>query len=186
MDCAHRIPSLRTPAKHHQPKSYKSHYTRSGAWHCCEDRDREVIPGYNHISTDTAAPVTMIHIEAIPGHDIGIIITIPGVAHDAQVPHTGVIVIDPTVTHHIKLNADHLCTEAHPHTIPESEVAHIHVHPTNPQDEIHIGHIHTPVDHQANPHHKKNTRVKIEDPHMDYYSSDDQSNNSGEETDHLN
>ena len=30
------------------------------------------------------------------------------------------------------------------------------------------------------------TRVKIEDPDTDYYSSDDHSINSGEEMDHLN
>ena len=33
---------------------------------------------------------------------------------------------------------------------------------------------------QSKPHHKKNTRVKIEDLHMDYYSYDDHSCDSGE------
>ena len=61
----------------------------------------EVIPCHNHIFTDTAAQVITIHIEAIPGHDKGIIVTTPGVAHNAPVPHTGVIAIDPTITHHI-------------------------------------------------------------------------------------
>ena len=32
----------------------------------------------------------------------------------------------------------------------------------------------------------KNLRVKIEDPHMDYYSYDEHSSDSGEESDHLN
>ena len=59
----------------------------------------EVIPGHNHIFTDITAQVIMIHIEAIPGHNIGIVATIPGVAHDAQVPHTGGIAIDPAMTH---------------------------------------------------------------------------------------
>ena len=91
----------------------------------------EAIPGHSHISTDTVAEVIMIHIEAIPDYDMGIIATAPEVAHDAQVPYTGVIVIDPTVTHHIDPTADHLHTDAH-HTTPETEVSCCHIHPTNP------------------------------------------------------
>ena len=109
----------------------------------------EVIPGHSHVSTDTAAQVNMIHIEAIPDHDIGIIATNPEVAHDAPVPHTGVIAIDPTMTHHIDHTTDHLYTEAH-HTTPEIKGPHIHAHPTNPHDVIHKGHTHSPVDHEAN------------------------------------
>ena len=142
----------------------------------------KVVPGHNHIFINPRDQVIMIHIEAIPDHDIGIIATITGVAHNAQVPHTRVIAIDPTMTHHINHTTDHSCTEAHHHTNPETKVTHIHVHPTNPQDEVTIGHTHTPVDHDTN----HITRVKIEDPHTDYYSSDDHSSDSGEETDHLN
>ena len=50
----------------------------------------ETVQGFSHISTDTTAQVIMIPIEAILDHDIGIIIIITGVAHDAQIPHTGV------------------------------------------------------------------------------------------------
>ena len=109
----------------------------------------EVIPGHSHISTDTAAQVVMIHIDAIPDHNIGIIATTTGIVHDAQLPHTGVIAIDHTMTHHIDHTADHPDTEAH-HTSPEIETAHVHIHPTNPHDEIHISHTCTPVNHEAN------------------------------------
>ena len=54
------------------------------------------------------------------------------------------------MTHHIDHTTDHPYTEAHPHTTPEIEVTHIHVHPTNHQDKIHIGHTCTPVDHEEN------------------------------------
>ena len=64
--------------------------------------------------------------------------------------HTGVIAIKPTMTHHINLTADHLHTDTHNHNIPETEVAHIHVHLTNPQDKVHIGHTYTPADHEEN------------------------------------
>ena len=110
----------------------------------------EVIPGHSHNSTDTAAQIVMIHIEAIPDHNIGIIATTKEVAQDTQVPHTGVIAIDPTVTHHIDLTADHPHTEAHHHNTPETEAIHIHAHPTDPQDKIHVDHTHTPVEHKAN------------------------------------
>ena len=110
----------------------------------------EVVPAHTHMFADTPGQVVMIQIEAIPSHDIGVIATIPGVAHDTQIPHTGVIAINPTMTHHINLTADHLHTEAHHHTTPKTEVAHVHIHHTNPQDKIHIGHTHTPSDCIAN------------------------------------
>ena len=87
----------------------------------------------------------MIYIVAIQDHNKGIITSTTGVTHDAQIPYTGVIAIDPAITHHIDHTAAHPHTEAH-HTTPEIEATHIHIHTTNPH-EIHIGH--TPVDHKA-------------------------------------
>ena len=110
----------------------------------------EIIPGHNHIFTDITAQVIMIRIEAVSGHNIGIITIIPGVAHNTQVPLTAVIAINPGVTHHIDPTADHPCTEAHHHIPPETEVTHTHIHPTNPRDKIHIGYTHNQVDHKAN------------------------------------
>ena len=109
----------------------------------------EAVQGLSHIFTDTTAQVIMIPIEVILDHDIGIIATITGVAHDAQTPHVGVIAIDLAMTPDIDYTADHLCTEAH-HTIPETETTQVNIYPTNPHDEIHIGHTHTPVDHEVN------------------------------------
>ena len=105
--------------------------------------------GLSHISTDTAAQVIMIPIEAILNHNIGIIAIITGVGHHAPIPHTGVIAVDLTVKLHIDHTEDNPCTETH-HTTPDIEACHIHTHPTNPHDGIHIGHAHTPVDHEAN------------------------------------
>ena len=110
----------------------------------------EVIPHQNHIFPDTTAQVVMTHIEAIQGHNIEIIATTPGVAHDAQVPHTWVIAINPATTHHINPTTDHPCTKVPHHTTPEFKVNHIHIHPTKPQDKICIGHTCTPADHEAN------------------------------------
>ena len=110
----------------------------------------EVVPGHSHISTDTTAHVIMIHIEAIPDHNTGIITTTPEAVHTAPVPHTGTTVIGPATTHHINHTTDHPHTEAHPHTTPEIEVTHACIHSTSHQDKIHIGHTHTSVDHKAN------------------------------------
>ena len=115
----------------------------------------KVIPGHSYVYTDNTAQVNMIHIEAIPDPDIGIIATTTEVAHDAPVPHTGVIAINPAVIHHIDHTTDHPCTEAH-HSTPEMKAAHIHIYPTNPHNEIYIGHTHTSVDHKAN-HIKRRT-----------------------------
>ena len=52
------------------------------------------------------------------------------------------------MTLHINHTTDHLYTEAH-HTTQEIEAC-VHIHPTNPHDEIHIGHTCTPVDHKVN------------------------------------
>ena len=110
----------------------------------------KVIPGHNHIFTDIAAQVIMTHIEATPGQDTDIIATTRGVACNTQVPHTGVTAINPTTTYHIDPTADNLCKEVPHHTTPEIEVDHVHIHPTKPHDEIHIGHAHTPIDQEAN------------------------------------
>ena len=65
----------------------------------------------------------MTHIEATPGHNIGIIPT----THDGQVSHTGATAIDPAVTHHINPTTDCQHTGI-PHDItPEIKVEHIHI-----------------------------------------------------------
>ena len=110
----------------------------------------KVIPGHSHIFTDITAQVIMTCIEAASGHDTGIVTITPEVAHNAQIPHTGVTAIDPTMTHHTDPTADHPHTKVPHPTTPEIKVDHIHVHPTNPQDEICIGHTCTPADHEAN------------------------------------
>ena len=108
----------------------------------------QAIPVLSHAFTDTAAQVIMTHIEAVLGHGIEIISTIRGVVHGTQILHTGAIAIDPAVTHHINHTTDHPHKVAH-HSTPEIEATHIHAHPINHQNEIHISHPHTPVDHKT-------------------------------------
>ena len=67
----------------------------------------EVVPDHNLIFTDITVHIIMIHTEASPGHDIGIIAVTPGVAHDAHAPHIEITAINPAMTHHTNLIADH-------------------------------------------------------------------------------
>ena len=106
----------------------------------------KAIQGLRHIFTNTTAKVVKIPIEAILDHNRGIITIITGVANNVQIPYKGVIAINLAITPHIDHTADHPCTEAH-HTTPEIKACHIYAHPTNPHDEIHIGHPCTSVDH---------------------------------------
>ena len=109
----------------------------------------KVIPGHNHILTDIAAQDVMIHIEAAPGHDTGIITTTPDIAHDAHVPHTGIKAINSTVTHHNDPTTDHPHAEVPHPTTQEITVDPPHVHPTNPPGEICTCCIHIPADYTA-------------------------------------
>ena len=92
----------------------------------------------------------MIHTEATPGQDIGIITATPGVAHDAHAPHTEITAINPAMTHHTDLITDHPHTEVLQLTTPEIRVDHIHIHPTNIQGKICTGPIHISVIHKVN------------------------------------
>ena len=89
----------------------------------------------------------MIHTGATPGHDIGITAATLGVAHDTHPPHTA---IDPTMTHHTDLIADHRHIEILNLTTTEIVVDHVHIHPTNPQGKLHTDNIHIPANHKAN------------------------------------
>ena len=108
MDCPHKIPPLGIPAKHHQPRPHRSHHARSGPRHCFGDRDRwscsSSQPCYHRHHSSSC------HVPYRGHHDIGMIVIITGVAHNAPIPHTGVIAINPIMTLHIDHTADH------PHT----------------------------------------------------------------------
>ena len=91
-----------------------------------------------------------------------------------------------TVTHHTIHTADCLHIAALQVINPEITVGHTHDYPTDIQGMNHTDDIHTPSRMRRRPHPKKNMKVKIEDLHTDYYSSDDHSSDLGEESDPLN
>ena len=110
----------------------------------------KVDPDNNLIFTDTAAQVIMIHTEATPGHNIGIIIATTGAAHNTHAPPIGVTALDPVTKHHVDHITDHPHIEVLWLTTPEVTVDHAHDQPTNLQVETCTDQIHIPADHEAN------------------------------------
>ena len=139
-----------------------------------------VDPDHNHIIKDNAAKVTITPTEAILGHTIGTTADITGVVH-ADHAQTLIHTI-LTMTPHIK---GHLPTGAHQltHKIAADHALDQH---TAQLRKPHIRIHHIPEDPKVTTHTKRNSRVTIDDPQTDFYSSDDNSSSSEEDSDHLN
>ena len=114
----------------------------------------------------------MIHIKAAQDHNTQIDTTTTGAVHDDLTQSTEDTATDLTVTFHTSHITDHPNIEALQVIDPKITVDHIHDHLIYPQD--------------MNPTNQKNMKVKIKDPHTDYYSSSDHSSDSREDSDHLN
>ena len=127
MDCPHRIPPSGTPTKHHQPRPHSSHPLDQVQDTAVKTGTSEVIPDHNLIFTDIAAQVVMTHTEAAPGHNKGMITATPEVTHNAHTPHIEITVINPTMTHHTNLIADHPHIDIPQLTTPVIIVDHIHI-----------------------------------------------------------
>ena len=184
MDCPHRTSPLGAPAKHHQSKPHKSYDTRSSSRHFHKDRDRR-----SHSRSQS-------HFHRHHSSS----------QHDSYRDHSRSRHRD---NHHQPRSSSwHSCStyksyshqsccdtphwSCHRSSVHRSlsyhsrDQSHSCSHPsyTSSRWDSHRSHLHSSSS-WSKPHHKKNTRVKIEDPHMDYYSSDDHSSDSGEERDHL-
>ena len=186
MDCPHRIPPLGIPAKCQQPRPHRNHPTRSSSRHHHEDRhmwshSRSQSHFYRHCSSshhDTyrshsrsqhwdncnnprsssqCSPSTYRDYSHWSCHNI------------PHWPHC-------RSSMHRSSSAYHSRDRSRSHSHPSYKFS---------RRDLHRSHSHSSRS-QGKPHHKRNPTVKTEDPHMHYYSSDDHSSDSGEETDHLN
>ena len=109
MDHLHQIPPSGTPAHHHRLQSHTRHCTRlltTATRTCTGTADQ----GHSPITTDIAVMVSMLHIDAVPGHVIETVDITIGVLHNALI----LVLIIPTVT---PLIADHHHTRAHQLTL---------------------------------------------------------------------
>ena len=81
--------------------------------------------------------------------------------------------------------ADYLCTGAHQLT-QETTEDHALNQPTNQLGKVYTNLYHNPEDPKLKTHTERNSGVTIYNPQMDFYSSDDHSSDSEEDSDHLN
>ena len=135
----------------------------------------EVIPDHNLIFTDITAWVVTIHTEAAQGYGIGIITAIRGAAHNTYNPYIEVTAIDPAATHHTNHIADHPYIEVlSAHESRDHSRSCLWPSYKSSRQDSHRSYSHSSRS-WGKPHLKKNPRLKIEDPHMSYYSSDEHS-----------
>ena len=120
----------------------------------------------------------MNHTEDVPIHIIETLDITTGVLHDTPTP----VIIIATVT---PIIADHLHTGAHQPTL-RIRADHIPVQCTNQVSKLHINLQCVPADLLDKLHHKRSPRFIIDDPQMDFYSSEDNSSDSEDDWDHLN
>ena len=134
--------------------------------------------GHSPIPTDIAVTVTMVPTDYIPGHIIETIDTIIGALHDS--PHFSTYCSCHDTLHYRSSSywsssassQDHSKSCSHSAYKPSKTTLHKSLsHPSR-----------TP----SNSQDKRNPRVMIDDPQMDFYSSDDNSNDSDDDQDHLN
>ena len=136
-------------------------------------------PDHNHIIKDATAKATITPTEAMLGHTTGTIGDITGVVY-ADYAQTRIHTIF-AMTPHIK---GHLHTGAHQLT-HEITADHTFSQHTGQLRKPHQNSSHSRRS-QGNTHTKRNSRVTIDDPQMDFYSSDDNSSGPEEALDHLN
>ena len=183
IDCPHRISPLGTPAKCHQPRPHRDHLTRSSSRHHHEDRDRwHCSKSQSHFHRHGSSSC----------HDS--YIGLSWSWHRNNCSHCRSSLWCSCSTYRDYSHQSCHDTPHWPHhrssTHRSSSAYHSRddsrSHPSykSSRQVLHKSHSHSSR-LQGKPHLKKNPQVKIEYLHMDYYSSDDHSCDSGEEADHL-
>ena len=183
MDCPHRIPPSGTPVTHH--KSYKSHHARMSSRHHHGDRDRK---SWSRSQSHFWRHHSLSHCDSHRGHSRS--------QHWDRHNHHRSSSWQSCSTHrghshrpcHDTVHWSHCKSSQHQSSSGYQSWDHSRSHswPPNrssryelPRSDSYSSRI------RRRPHPKKNMRVKIENPHTDYYSSDDHSSDLGEESDPL-
>ena len=140
-------------------------------------------PGHSPTIKDIVAQVIMIHVEVTLDHSTRMDTATTGAAHDDLTQPTEVRATDLAMTHHTSHITDYPNIEAFQVINPDITGDHIHDHPTNLQDiEVCWSDSYSSRVRRSS-HPKKNMKVKTEDPHSDYYSSNDHFSKSGGDSD---
>ena len=162
MDC-----SLKTSPQEHQYHitRYTGVTTPDQALDTTEKMEKkETGPDHSLDIANITALAVITHTEATPDHRNEMGTAAIEAAQDDPIQHTEDTVTDPTMIHHTGHTAIYLHTTAHQDTA-----------------------LRTAVDQGTQKSHLSRTRkVHIEEPPSDYYSSGDNSTNSGEESESVN
>ena len=177
-DCPHQVPPSGTPAHHHRPKSHTRHCIRSISHHHHQDRNRHSRPRsqshphryHSHSHHDSYRGHSRSHHKDNRHHHRG----------TSQCPHSS--------TYHSHCDSPHCRLSSHRSSSAYSQDhgrsrSHSAYKPS--KKTIHKSSSH-PSRTPDNLHDKRNPRVMIDDPQMDFYSSDDNSSDSEHDQDHLN
>ena len=186
MDWPHWIPPSGTPANHHQPKHHRSCPARSSSGHHHEDRYGQ---SWSRSQSHFCRHRNWSHHDSYRGCS--------RLLHWDNHSHKG---SSPQCSHSTYRGYSHQSCHDTPHqphcrssTHRSSLVYHSrdysrsHSWPSykSSRQDLHRSYSHSSR-WSGKPHLKKNLRVKTEDPHTDYYSSDELSSDSEEESDPLN
>ena len=101
-------------------------------------KKEETGPDHSLSIVDITATAIMTCTEATPDHNKEIDTATTEGAQGNPIYHTEAKVTEPTVTHHTGHTADHPHTTAHQVTACRTAVDHLHAHPTDCQNIIHI------------------------------------------------
>ena len=184
MDCPPRIPPWGTPVTHH--KSHKSHHASLSLRDNCEDRDRwsQSISQSHYQRHHTLSHCDLHRDHSRPqswdrcSHHRSSSCQ----SHSAHRGHSH-------RPHHDTLHQSHCWSWQHQSSSGyqswDSSRSHSWPSYWSSRHESHRSDSHSSR-RRKRPHPKKNMKVKIEDPHTDYYSSNDHSGDLGEESDPLN
>ena len=175
MDCPYRIPPSGTPVCHHKPKPHSSHHSRLTSCHHHEDRHRcRSHPHRYHSKShhNSYRGCSRSHHKENRWHH----------RSSSWHPHP------TTYTHRSHCNTPHHISSMHRSSSAHSrDCSRLHSWPAyKPTKKTSHCSLSCSSRSQGKTHTKRNSRVTIDDIQMDYYSLDDHSSDSEEDSDHLN
>ena len=178
VDCPHQIPPSGTLACHHRPKSHTRHHTRSTSHHCHQDRYRHSRSRSQSLSCRYCSHS---HHGSYRQHS-------RSHPRDSRCHHRSTSQCPHSSTYHSCCDTPHHRLSSHQsssgysqdHSRPHSCSAYKPSKTTMLKSSSH------PSRTPGNLHDKRNSRVTIEEPEMNLYSSHDNFSDSEDDQNHLN
>ena len=152
---------------------------------------KETSPDHNLGTADITAPAIMTCTEATSDHNSGMGTATMEAAQDIPIQHTKDTVANPAMTHHTSHTTNHQHTTSSL-SYHSQDCSRSHSHPSYRSSKYNShwrgSHSLRSYSNQGTwkSHLRRNTKVQIEEHPLDYYSSEDNSTDLGEESESLN